>query len=362
MSQGRLESLAAELLTELLREYSPSFHERRAVSKLKELAENSLSYDEVWIDPVGNFYAKYGGGGRSVALIGHVDTVAGEIPVKVEGGFIFGRGSVDAKGPLVAALIGASLAKELVHRALTVYVVGLVGEEGPSHGAWYLVNSGLRFDFSIICEPTNTSHVVTEYYGSAFVEFECRGEKGHLAAKESRNACVRVVEQWIELAKRAKESNREYIVSLVRVNCGSELNVVPESGRLCVNFRIPASSSLDEVVDLIESSLLEGCRYRVVEYTRPVKASLSSAVVRALARAISINGLRPVYAKKLGTSDMNVLYGRVCNEAAAYGPGDPKLSHTNDEKISVADLVKGIQVYRDALIELSRISSGSATL
>ena len=46
--------------------------------------------------------------GRDLLLLGHIDTVPGDIPVRIEGGELWGRGSVDAKGPLCAAIIALS--------------------------------------------------------------------------------------------------------------------------------------------------------------------------------------------------------------------------------------------------------------
>jgi len=45
---------------------------------------------------------------RSVVLLGHVDTVPGDIPVRQEAGLLYGRGAVDAKGPLAAFVLAAA--------------------------------------------------------------------------------------------------------------------------------------------------------------------------------------------------------------------------------------------------------------
>jgi LysW-gamma-L-lysine carboxypeptidase len=54
----------------------------------------------------GTTFASAGSGGRTVMLVSHVDTVPGELRVKVYGGKVYGRGAVDAKGPLSAMLVG----------------------------------------------------------------------------------------------------------------------------------------------------------------------------------------------------------------------------------------------------------------
>ena len=49
-----------------------------------------------------------GNGPTKIVLLGHIDTVPGEIPVRVEDGVLHGRGSVDAKGPLATFVAAAA--------------------------------------------------------------------------------------------------------------------------------------------------------------------------------------------------------------------------------------------------------------
>jgi len=47
---------------------------------------------DAYIDEQGNFVAERGSGRPHILLVGHIDTVRGEIPVRVENGHLFGRG------------------------------------------------------------------------------------------------------------------------------------------------------------------------------------------------------------------------------------------------------------------------------
>src|SRR5256714_11432362 len=80
------------------------------------------------VDAAGNAIGEIGEGPVHVVLLGHIDTVPGEIPVRVEDGELVGRGAVDAKGPLAAFVAAAS---EPV-AGLRVTVVGAVEEESPT--------------------------------------------------------------------------------------------------------------------------------------------------------------------------------------------------------------------------------------
>jgi len=360
LSRSAYKDLVVELLRTLVETYSPTFDEAEAVEKLRRFTEDKLSYDEVVVDEVGNLIASFGSGDRSVALVGHIDTVPGYLRVSSEGGVIRGRGAVDAKGPLAAAFVGASLARELVGSDnLKVYAIALVGEEGPSHGAWHLVRSGFSADYVVICEPSGTVDVVIEYRGSAALTIKCWSKGGHTSGPHaSESACDSLISVWEMLSSEFSGSSAsEFSAALTKLSCGDGGPVLPKSGVMRVNIRVPYGVSYDEFSKLIsELRIPRNCCVILESFTGPVRASVNTAVVRALYRALIKQGLRPRLARKLGTSDMNILYGRVSTEVAAYGPGDPALSHTDEEFITVDDLVRGMLTYANVIKELSELS------
>src|SRR5256712_13634890 len=63
---------------------------------------------QVSVDDAGNAVGEIGDGPMHVVLLGHIDTVPGEIPVRIEGDELVGRGAVDAKGPLAAFVAAAT--------------------------------------------------------------------------------------------------------------------------------------------------------------------------------------------------------------------------------------------------------------
>ena len=79
------------------------------------------------VDDAGNAVGEIGDGPMHVVLLGHIDTVAGEIPVRVEDDDLIGRGAVDAKGPLAAS----SLRRPIPFRVCASRSSGAVEEESP---------------------------------------------------------------------------------------------------------------------------------------------------------------------------------------------------------------------------------------
>jgi LysW-gamma-L-lysine carboxypeptidase len=112
-----------ETLAGLLRQYSPTGQEAQAANWLVTRMR-SLGFEQASVDAAGNAVGLLGKGPRELVLLGHIDTVRGEIPVRLEEERLFGRGSVDAKGPLAAFVDGAAAAGS--HSGWRLVVVGAV--------------------------------------------------------------------------------------------------------------------------------------------------------------------------------------------------------------------------------------------
>ncbi len=103
------------LLIGLLKAYSPS-HEERAASEYLAGWMQSAGYDRAFVDESGNAVGVLGEGPKEIVLLGHIDTVPGYINVEVRDGLLYGRGSVDAKGPLATFVAAAIHATRLAYR------------------------------------------------------------------------------------------------------------------------------------------------------------------------------------------------------------------------------------------------------
>lgn len=348
------------MLTELLKAYSPTGGEYRAVALLRDYARD-LGYEDVHVDEVGNLIASYGDGDISVAFIGHIDTVPGELPVLFDGVKIAGRGAVDAKGPLTALFIGVSQARAYVGRGVKVYSIAVVGEEGDSRGARHLVSRGFKVDGSIIGEPTNNTGIAVGYRGSIKLMIQCSSSGGHTSSPMlESSACVSLLKIWTIISgKMHGFKYNENSSALLYINCGDRgrYNIYPRHGEMIVDIRVSVNESLESVMKLVDDMVGKGdlCTHTVLDYTPPVRVSPNNPVVRALTRAILKQNEKPRILYKLGTSDMNLLYPHVAHSMAAYGPGRSELSHSDKEEMNIDELIHGINVYRDATVELSSI-------
>ena len=130
------------------------------------------------VDDAGNAVGEIGDGPVHVVLLGHIDTVPGEIPVRIEGDDLVGRGAVDAKGPLAAFVAAATLPVGGVR----VTVVGAVEEESPtSAGARYRATQTAP-DWCVIGEPSGWDAVTVAYKGRLTLDVALSREARHGAA------------------------------------------------------------------------------------------------------------------------------------------------------------------------------------
>lgn len=126
--------------------------------------------------------ARGSGGGRTLLLNAHLDTVgveAMETPfdARVEGGRLYGRGAYDMKGSLAAIMTAAGEAKKRGLRG-DVVVAAVADEEVASIGTEALVASDRQFDAAIVAEPTELD-VAVAHKGFAGFEIETRGRAAH---------------------------------------------------------------------------------------------------------------------------------------------------------------------------------------
>ncbi len=122
-----MQSYPVELLRGMLEIYSPSGSEGQLADFLQE--QMRATGFKVKKDHAGNVIGQLGTEGPRILLCGHMDTVPGQTPVRFEGDFLYGRGSVDAKSSLAAMIAGSSLAMKRVSLSFRMTVVGVVEEE-----------------------------------------------------------------------------------------------------------------------------------------------------------------------------------------------------------------------------------------
>jgi len=345
-----------ETLIGLVSQYSPSGQERGAVEWLVARMK-SLEYDNAYMDEAGNAVGVMGQGRKQVILLGHIDTVLGEIPVRFENigatgqsPLLYGRGSVDAKGPL-ACFVDA-VAQVRAVQGWQFVVIGAVEEERDSEGARYVATQ-YRPDFAIIGEPNHWDRVALGYKGSAWANVTVRRGQAHTASGE-QSAAEAAVDIWLKIKSLVQSFNADkqkvfdkLLLTLRGMDSGS--NDFEQWAHLKVGVRLPVDVSPDhwygKLGEMAEDAKVERTGFAIPAW----RCEKNTQLVRAFLKGIRSRGGEPRFIYKTGTADLNIVVPVWKCPSLVYGPGDSALDHTPNEHIELEEYKKAVDVLSEAL-------------
>jgi acetylornithine deacetylase len=205
------------------------------------------------------------GGGRSLLLNAHLDTVAlggadGGLTPRVEGRRLYGRGAYDMKGSLAAILLVAASAVELPLSG-DVIVAAVADEEALSIGS-ERVASTIRADAAVVAEPTELRLAIA-HRGFVWLELETRGRAAHGSRYDlGEDAIARMGPALATLSDldrslRADRADHPLLggasVHASLIEGGRELSTYPDR---CV-LKVERRTLPGETVELVEEELRE---------------------------------------------------------------------------------------------------------
>jgi succinyl-diaminopimelate desuccinylase len=277
-----------------------------------------------------------------VVLAGHLDTVPenGNALPRLEGEFLWGLGAADMKGGLAVMLeLAAALAEPVMDVTYVFYASEEVARE--HNGLLTIAKAApelLQADAAVLGEPTG-GLVEAGCQGVIKLEVEVGGTRAHSARPwMGVNAVHRLAPLLAGLTaytpRQPVIDGCQYREALqaVGLSAGVAANVVPDRAALTLNHRFapdrdPAGAEaalrgwLEPFLDAKRD------RVRVIEAQPAAAPSLGHPVLKALLQA---TGAGPK--AKLGWTDVAFFAERGI-PAVNFGPGDPELAHTADERL-----------------------------
>jgi len=336
----------SEILIELVRRYSPSTQESSAVEYLVGWMQTH-GFDS-HVDDAGNAVGIRGRGDNTLMLLGHIDTVPGEIPVRVENGLLYGRGSVDAKGSLCAFAEAAALAA--IPDGWRVVVVGAVEEETATSKGAHFVKERFNPQLCIIGEPSGADRITLGYKGRLLVDYTLTRPVAHTARPEPSVGALGAA-FWQRILDWSAQQNDglnrffdQIMPGLRSINTSTDH--YHDTLRLTVGFRLPPRLSPDEVFATISEFAESDGELRPYSMEHAYQGDRNNALVRGMLAAIRAQGGQPGFVLKTGTSDMNVVGEKWTCPIIAYGPGDSDLDHTPNEHLPLNEYAKAVATLR----------------
>lgn len=364
-----MQEQAVRLLTNLLGIYSPSGKEGYIANFLAEEMKK-LGF-QVGLDKIGNVIGVVGEGEPTILLCGHMDTVAGQLPLRVEEDKIYARGAVDAKGPLAAMVMAAAeIVKNPAFKG-KVLLASVVEEEATSRGVRHMITQGIHADYAIFGEPSGVENITIGYKGQIQLKVVCKTQTGHASTPWLyENSLEKAYELWQQIKnsyppiEKADSPFNAITACLTKISGGRATSVIPFETEMNIDIRVPSQFTTAQVIydtqkvitQYQEANPKVTVKSSVEDTVEPFEVNKASPLVHALSASVRKVLNKPAtLLRKTGTGDMNIL-GKAMNlPIVTYGPGDSHLDHTLDEHIVINEYLDSIQVYKETLLKLPEL-------
>lgn len=376
----------AKLTSELVQIPSYSFMENKEKAAAeyiyelfqKEGIESSLI--ECWPGDY-NVYAKIpgSGGGKSLMLSGHIDTVPpydmeNAFEGRIEDGKIFGRGTCDMKGA-VAAMIAAMIAFKRAGIVLAGDIVftALADEEEEGRGVQYLVEQGGPVcDGVIMGEPTDMK-IALGHKGLEWIDVDVEGFKVHGGNKEKGINAIEMASRFIQKIYTEYVpvlNSREYpvlgapTINVGRIAGGDQPSTVPGECLVQLDRRCVPTETIAQVYEELEAICeelhREDSRFKATvrdnfadsENTLPRIPFCTEAdnpLVQAIQQAMKDAADGPAWKGELTVFPAWSDAGTICHKSGSscvvMGPGDLGVAHSVHEYVNAADVQKAAWIY-----------------
>ncbi len=317
--------------------------------------------------------------GRRLIVCGHVDVVSEGDPLqwssppfepRIRDGHMYGRGTCDMKGGVVAGLAALRALRETeVVLAGEAVLLTVPAEEDGGAGALAAIRAGYTADLAVIPEPTNLE-VVTAQAGAITFTLSVAGRGAHGALRLRGVSAVEKL--WLVMeGLRTDEARRNraerdqrmrglelpYPTSIGQVTAGDWSSTVPDRAVAQGRYGVLVGQTPAEAEADLRAAVSEACtgddwlrdHPPDVEVTggRFASAHLSSdhelpwAVGEA---ARDVLGRLPEFAGVPYGSDARLFIDQGSTPCVLYGPGDPALAHAPDEHVALEDVARCARV------------------
>ncbi|WP_228550305.1 M20 family metallopeptidase [Salinibacillus xinjiangensis] len=283
-------------------------------------------------------------------------------------GKLYGRGTSDMKGGLVALLYAMiQIKQENISFSGKIKFLMTFGEEIGATGAKELVRLGHMDDVSalVIAEPTN-NEIYTAEKGVLWLEVKTYGEIAHGSQPESGvNAIehmyylLRGIQEEFKMDVQEDELLGKPTLNISLIDGGVNTNVVPDTCRLQIDIRtIPSQSHQDIISELHKLFKTIQCKVpnllydmKIINELPSLKTPSSDSFVQFFQKEAEdffkserrLRGI-PVYTDGavLKKTDSTI-------PVVIFGPGDLSKAHETNEHIEIGAFHRSISFFKQII-------------
>jgi putative selenium metabolism hydrolase len=384
----KIEKIAEELKTDVesfLRDLiaikSTSMEEEEVVKRIRDEME-SLEFDEIIIDKMGNILGRVGDGEKVFAYDGHIDTVdVGQednwefhpFQGKEDEEYIYGRGASDQSGGFASCLYGAAIANKAgLLEGISLWVVGSVQEEDCDGLCWQhiLKEETINPEFVVLTEPTGLN-VYRGHRGRMEIKVTVKGVSAHGSAPERGDNAIYKMAAILKELEDLNENLKydEFLgkgtlaVSEIFYTSPSRC-AVADGCSISVDRRLTFGETKDSAIgeiEVLKSVVDSGAEVEMYTYSGPsytglvqeVDCYFPTWVIGEDSRYCSILldscqkvlGKKPLLDKWTFSTNGVAIMGMNNIPCIGFGPGREEEAHAPNEKILKEELINAVKVY-----------------
>ncbi|HMO28930.1 M20/M25/M40 family metallo-hydrolase [Enterovirga sp.] len=318
------------------------------------------------------------GGGRSLILNGHVDTVTVEpraawtrdpFGAEIVDGLMYGRGTSDMKGGVMAALMAVTYLREAGIRLRgDVSLQSVVNEEHAGNGTLDLVRRGFRADAAVVLEPTSNT-IAVSHPGGLYWQVSLTGVPRSPGARWNGteleglgaiDALPPVIEALLALEARYNAGTPRcqkapFALTIGRVSGGHyETSSAAEAQLKGGAYFAPSLGSVTDVMANFRDAITEANRTDPRLRRHPAKLEflhhddataqgVDHEIARVMGAVLAGRGADGIAHQGHFCCDMRHLVNQGGIPSIVFGPGSIAQAHKPDEHIPVADYVAAIE-------------------
>ena len=316
------------------------------------------------------------GGGRSIILNSHVDTIPAPdelLQPKVNGDVVHGRGACDAKGQVLVILLALSALKEAGVRLKGDVMAQFVIEEEPGgNGSLSVILDGMRADGVVVIESTNFK-VYTANRGALWFKLGIEGKSVHMgrwrdgvSALDEMIAAIRIFKDYEQtlLAESSgdplfPDPSASVIVNVGMIHGGDWPSAVPGYCEIEGGVGFLPNKRLSDIREELRREIEEHAsrwthEHYSLEYSRlhneAYRIPHDHPLAQTLWGSVASLGMQSEVTSWSASCDARLFHHRGGMPVVVFGPGSVSHAHSDEEQISIKDLNLGARILADFLI------------
>jgi len=328
----------------------------RSEAAVAELLGTWLGRHNLTVELIGdNLIARLPGDapGPTLLLNSHLDTVPAKgqwerdpWSATIEDGRLYGLGSGDAKASVTAmACAFEQITKRGLKRGNLVFAATVMEETGGG-GLEHVLGELGPLSAALVGEPTSLEAAVAQG-GLMILEGTAHGKAAHAARPDEGRNALDVAARDL-LAINAMTLDREHpllgrsVANVTVINGGERHNVIPATCEYTVDVRYTPAYTPEEIEALLGEVTQADLRVRSKRLA-PVETAADAPIVESLRRAMPELRL-------LGSPTMSDWAHLRHIDAVKIGPGNSVRSHTANEWVDCAEVLRAVDLYRDTAL------------